>query len=108
MIVFYLIAAIAAGSEFVSTLSGDMSPYLYAVMSAMNFAVGVTIVYSGVRMILGDLIPAFQGIATKIIPNAIPAVDCACYSSHYAPTAVVLGFLAPSRRYLSVCLSLVL
>ena len=30
MIVFYLIAAIAAGSEFVSTLSGDMSPYLYA------------------------------------------------------------------------------
>ena len=65
MIVFYLIAAIAAGSEFVSTLSGDMSPYLYAVMSAMNFAVGVTIVYSGVRMILGDLIPAFQGIATK-------------------------------------------
>ena len=51
MIVFYLIAAFAAGSEFVATLSGDMSPYLYAVMSAMNFAVGVTIVYSGVRMI---------------------------------------------------------
>ena len=89
MIVFYLIAAFAAGSEFVATLSGDMSPYLYAVMSAMNFAVGVTIVYSGVRMILGDLIPAFQGIATKIIPNAIPAVDCAVFFT-YAPTAVVL------------------
>ena len=59
MIVFYLIAAFAAGSKFVATLSGDMSPYLYAVMSAMNFAVGVTIVYSGVRMILGDL--RFQG-----------------------------------------------
>ena len=28
MIVFYLIAAFAAGSEFVATLSGDMSPYL--------------------------------------------------------------------------------
>ena len=70
MIVFYLIAAIAAGSEFVSTLSGSMSPYLFAIMSAMNFAVGVAIVYSGVRMILGDLIPAFQGIATKIIPNS--------------------------------------
>ena len=93
MIVFYLIAAFAAGSEFVAILSGDMSPYLYAVMSAMNFAVGVTIVYSGVRMILGDLIPAFQGIATKIIPNAIPAVDCAVFFT-YAPTAVVLGFLS--------------
>ncbi len=54
MIVFYLIAAFAVGSEFVATLSGSMSPYLFAVMSAMNFAVGVTIVYSGVRMILGD------------------------------------------------------
>ena len=91
MIVFYLIAAIAAGSEFVATLSGSMSPYLFAIMSAMNFAVGVAIVYSGVRMILGDLIPAFQGIATKIIPNAIPAVDCAVFFT-YAPTAVVLGF----------------
>ena len=39
MIAFYLIAAIAAGSELLATLSGDMSPYLYAVMSAMNFAV---------------------------------------------------------------------
>ena len=44
-------------------------------------------------MILGDLIPAFQGIATKIIPNAIPAVDCAVFFT-YAPTAVVLGFLS--------------
>ena len=56
----------AAGSEFVATLSGDMSPYLYAVMSAMNFAVGVTIVYSGVRMILGDLIPHSKALLQKL------------------------------------------
>lgn len=93
MIFFYLVAAIAAGSEFVATLSGSMSPYLYAIMSAMNFAVGVAIVYVGVRMILADLIPAFQGIATKIIPKAIPAVDCAVFFT-YAPTAVVLGFIS--------------
>ena len=55
MIVFYLIAAIAAGSEFVSTLSGSMSPYLFAVMSAMNFAVGVAIVYSWRSYDLGGL-----------------------------------------------------
>lgn len=93
MVVFYLIAAIAAGPEFVATLSGSMSPFLYAIMSAFNFAVGVTVVYAGVRMILGDLIPAFQGIATKIIPNAIPAVDCAVFFT-YAPTAVVIGFIS--------------
>uniref|UniRef100_UPI000590CDD0 PTS ascorbate transporter subunit IIC n=1 Tax=Clostridium polynesiense TaxID=1325933 RepID=UPI000590CDD0 len=93
MMVFYLVAAIAAGPAFVSELSGGTQPILFAIMSALKFAVGVTIVYNGVRMILGDLIPAFQGIATKIIPNAIPAVDCAVFFT-YAPTAVVIGFIS--------------
>ena len=91
MIVFYLIAGIAAGSEFVSTLSGGVSPYLYVVMLGLKFAVGVAIVYNGVRMILADLIPAFQGIATKI-PNSIPAVDCAVFFT-FAQTAVIIGFI---------------
>lgn len=93
MMVFYLIAAIASGSEFVATLSGGQNMILFALMSAMKFAVGVTIVYAGVRMILGDLLPAFQGIATKVIPDAVPAVDCAVFFT-YAPTAVVIGFVA--------------
>ncbi|MPQ44908.1 PTS ascorbate transporter subunit IIC [Clostridium tarantellae] len=93
MMIFYLIAAIAAGPQYVSTLSNGKAPILFALLCAMKFAVGVTIVYSGVRMILGDLLPAFQGIATKVIPNAIPAVDCAVFFA-YAPTAVVIGFIA--------------
>jgi PTS system ascorbate-specific IIC component len=93
MMVFYLVAAIAAGPTFVSTLSDGTAPFLFAIMAALKFAVGVTIVYSGVRMILGDLIPAFQGIANKIIPNAIPAVDCAVFFT-YAPTAVIVGFIS--------------
>ncbi|EOR20216.1 PTS system ascorbate-specific transporter subunit IIC [Clostridium sartagoforme AAU1] len=93
MMVFYLIAAIASGSEFVATLSGGQNMILFALMSAMKFAVGVTVVYAGVRMILGDLLPAFQGIATKVIPDAIPAVDCAVFFT-YAPTAVVIGFVS--------------
>lgn len=91
MIVMYLIAAIAAGSDFVSGLAGETNPYLYAVISGMQFAVGVAIVYNGVRMILADLIPAFEGVATKLIPNSVPAVDCAVFFP-YAPTAVILGF----------------
>ena len=93
MVVFYLIAAIAAGSDFVSTISDGKSPYIFAVLSGLQFAVGVAIVYAGVRMILADLIPAFQGIATKLIPNAVPAVDCAVFFP-YAPTAVIIGFVS--------------
>ncbi|AEB30182.1 ascorbate-specific permease IIC component UlaA [Carnobacterium sp. 17-4] len=93
MVIFYLIAAIAAGPDYVSTISDGTSPYIFAILSGLKFAVGVTIVYAGVRMILADLIPAFQGIATKIIPNAVPAVDAAVFFP-YAPTAVIIGFLS--------------
>lgn len=91
MVIFYLVAAVAAGPDFVSTLSNGKNPWIFAIISGLTFAVGVSIVYAGVRMILADLIPAFQGIATKIIPNSVPAVDCAVFFP-YAPTAVILGF----------------
>lgn len=93
MIVFYLIAAIAAKSEFTETLSGGKNYIVFALTSALSFAVGVAIVYNGVRMILSELIPAFQGISQKLIPNAIPAVDCAVFFT-YAPNAVLIGFIA--------------
>lgn len=92
MLVFFLIAAIAAGPDFVSELAGGKNWIVYAIMCAFSFAVGVTIVYNGVRMILSELIPAFQGISNKLIPNAIPAVDCAVFFT-YAPTAVIVGFI---------------
>lgn len=92
MIIFYLIAAVAAGPEFVASISGGTNFIVFSLMTSLKFAVGVAIVYNGVRMILGDLIPAFQGISKKIIPNAIPAVDCAVFFT-YAPTAVIIGFL---------------
>ncbi|WP_282920000.1 PTS ascorbate transporter subunit IIC [Ignavigranum ruoffiae] len=91
MVIFYIIAAIAAGSEFVTSLSGGQNFIIFAILSGLKFAVGVAIVYAGVRMILADLIPAFEGVSTKLIPNAVPAVDCAVFFP-YAPTAVIIGF----------------
>lgn len=93
MVVFYLVFAVLAGGEYVKAeLSGGVNPYVFAILSGIKFSVGVAIVYAGVRMILADLIPAFQGIANKIIPNAVPAVDCAVFFT-YAPTAVIVGFI---------------
>ena len=45
------------------------------------------------RLILGDLVPAFQGISQKLIPDSIPAVDCAVFFT-FSPTAVVVGFIS--------------
>lgn len=93
MLVFYIIAAVAAGPIYVGELSGGKNYIVFAITSALSFAVGVTIVYSGVRMILSELIPAFQGISQKLIKNSIPAVDCAVFFT-YAPNAVIIGFLS--------------
>lgn len=94
MVIFYLIAVVAClinNPKTVTELAAGKNPFIFAIVGGLTFAVGVAIVYAGVRMILADLIPAFQGIAMKLIPNAVPAVDCAVFFP-YAPTAVILGF----------------
>lgn len=93
MVFFYVVVALVAGNEFVSTISDGAPPIVFAIKSGLLFAVGVAVVYAGVRMILADLLPAFQGIATRIIPNAVPADDCAVFFT-YAPTAVIIGFVS--------------
>lgn len=53
---------------------------------------GVYIILSGVRLIVGEIVPAFRGIAEKLVPGAIPAIDCPVVFP-YAPNAVLIGFL---------------
>ncbi|WP_392565958.1 PTS ascorbate transporter subunit IIC [Utexia brackfieldae] len=92
MVVIYLICSLVAGNEYMATITA-LNPVIYAILCGLQFAVGVAIVYNGVRLILGDLVPAFQGISQKLIPNSIPAVDCAVFFT-FSPTAVVVGFIA--------------
>lgn len=65
---------------------------IYALISGMNFAGGIYIILSGVRMLLAEIVPAFRGIADKLVPNAKPAIDCPVLYP-YAPNAVLIGFL---------------
>lgn len=93
MFVVYLIAAPIAGIAFVQeSLSGGQSWVMWAMLNGISFAAGLTILLTGVRMMLGEILPAFRGIATKLVPNAIPALDCPLVFP-YAPNAVLIGFL---------------
>lgn len=90
----YLIVAIAAGPEYVQNeLSGGQNFIIFALLKAITFAGGVYVILAGVRLILGEIVPAFKGIATKIVPNAKPALDCPVVFP-YAPNAVIIGFLS--------------
>lgn len=72
----------------------DLGNYLMqAVMQGLQFGISVAIILFGVRTILGELVPAFQGIAQKVVPGAVPALDAPIVFP-YAQNAVLIGFLS--------------
>jgi PTS system ascorbate-specific IIC component len=71
----------------------SVGSYLMAqLLNALNFGVGVAVILLGVRTIIGEIVPAFAGIAERIVPGALPALDCPV-AFPYAPNAVLIGFL---------------
>lgn len=72
----------------------DAGAFIMAAFAqALQFGVGVAIILYGVRTILGELVPAFQGIAEKVVPGARPALDIPIVFP-FAANAVLIGFLA--------------
>lgn len=104
MVLMYLVLAvlyvIRAGQDEAFTAFGDdsvatdMGNYLMqAVTQGLQFGVAVAVILFGVRTILGELVPAFQGIAAKVVPGAIPALDAPIVFP-YAQNAVLIGFIS--------------
>lgn len=104
MMVVYVCLALIAGPRFVesSSLSAGTNYIVYAITQAGTFAAGFVVVLQGVRMILSEIIPAFQGIAKKLVPNSKPALDVPIVFP-YAPNAVLIGFLSPLLLELFLC-----
>ncbi|MGT2887914.1 PTS ascorbate transporter subunit IIC [Streptococcus didelphis] len=94
MAIIYLIVAIFAGPAYISKeLSNGTHGLVYALQLAGQFAAGVFVILAGVRLILGEIVPAFKGISEKLVPNSKPALDCPIVYP-YAPNAVLIGFIS--------------
>ncbi len=65
---------------------------MFSFAQGLNFAAGLLILLYGVRMLISQIVPAFQGISEKLVPNAIPAFDCPILFN-YKPNAVLIGFI---------------
>ncbi len=93
MSVFFIIVALIAGPSYIEgQLSGGSNFIVFAIIQAITFAAGVYIILAGVRMLIAEIIPAFKGIADKLVPNTKPALDCPTIFP-FAPNAVIIGFL---------------
>lgn len=80
----------AGGGEAAS----DVGNYVMsAVMQGLQFGIAVAVILFGVRTILGELVPAFQGVAAKVVPGAVPSLDAPMVFP-YAQNAVLIGFIA--------------
>ncbi|MDN5688639.1 MAG: PTS ascorbate transporter subunit IIC, partial [Brachybacterium sp.] len=102
MVLMYLVVAVVylarAGSatafEAFEGGASDVGNYLMqSVTQGLQFGIAVAVILFGVRTILGELVPAFQGIAAKVVPGAIPALDAPIVFP-YAQNAVLIGFLS--------------
>lgn len=91
--VIYYIAAVVAGREAVEAISGGTHWLIFPLMQTLTFTGSLYVIITGVRLFLGEIVPAFVGISEKFIPGAKPALDCPVVFP-YAPTATVLGFIS--------------
>lgn len=93
MALFFMVASIFAGGEFVETVSDGQNWVVFTFMQSLVFAGGVYIVLQGVKMLIAEIVPAFKGISDKLVPGAKPALDCPMVFP-VAPNAVLIGFLS--------------
>lgn len=92
MVILYVIIALFAGPSYVEAeLSGGTHYIVFSIIQGVTFAAGVFVILSGVRLVLAEIVPAFKGISTKLVPNSKPALDCPIVFP-YAPNAVLIGF----------------
>ena len=105
MVIFFIVVTGVAVSKGLLDVAGDYSTLsalvsgdtkthwlVWAITRGLDFSGAVYVILSGVRLIVSELVPAFKGIAEKLVPGAVPAIDCPVVFP-YAPNAVLIGFL---------------
>lgn len=65
---------------------------MYAIENGLMFGAGLLVMLQGVSMLINQIVPAFQGISEKLVPDALPAFD-APIIFNYRPNAVIIGFV---------------
>lgn len=65
---------------------------MFSLSAGLNFGAGLLVMLYGVRLLINQIVPAFKGIAEKVVPGAKPAFDVPILFN-YRPNAVILGFI---------------
>ena len=97
MLVFFGTIMAILGEDFMRQIDSGFAETtafpVYILIQSLYFTVYLQILNMGVKLFVGELTASFKGISDKLLPGAVPAVDCAV-AFNYAPgNAVTIGFL---------------
>ena len=103
MAIIYVVTGLLIGNESATAIFGSAGGiyavggatydlFTFSIMAGITFGGSLAILLMGVRMMIGEIVPAFKGISDKLIPNAIPALDIPMVFP-YAPNALMIGFV---------------
>jgi len=89
-----IMAVVTLGAgEFEAQISAGQNWAVFTILIALGFTAGMLILLYGVRMLIAEIVPAFEGISRKLIPNAIPALDVPVIFP-FAPNALLVGLIS--------------
>lgn len=75
-------------------MQSSQSFVFYILNVSLHFAVYLAILQLGVRTFVGELTVSFQGISNKLLPGAVPGIDCAAVYGFGSTNAITIGFLS--------------
>ncbi len=88
-----VLAVIQVGiGGFQEEISNGQNWLVFALLRGVGFVAGMLVLLYGVRMLIAEIVPAFKGIAEKVIPGAKPALDVPVIFP-FAPNALLIGLI---------------
>ena len=113
MLLFFGVIMMILGEPYLREIDAKNFPATlafptYIVSKSLSFSVYLAILMMGVRMFVAELTASFQGISSRILPGALPAVDCAATYGFGSPNAVLFGFIYGALgQFLTIALLLI-
>jgi PTS system ascorbate-specific IIC component len=74
--IFFIFSLLAGPSYVEAKLSGSTNWLVWILVQSVMMGAGIEILLLGVRMFIGEIIPAFRGISEKLLPGAMMGLDC--------------------------------
>lgn len=100
MLLSVLVIFLVIGQEGIEWLRGKdglnqaglKNNVVFLLWISISLAANITVLLSGVRMFVGEIMASFKGISERLLPGAVAGVDVAAIFA-FAPKSVVLGLL---------------